>query len=481
MAATLAVGFGTVWCFLAIWLGTSVYDAWLGGEKPPLEYVVFMPDGTPLILTLPQDNLSLATYRDLNGNTHDPLKPQEQLQSVSMPGEHEQPPFFESRLNWDRRIKAFMDEREPAANWYFVHDGKPQGAGYFVGYERISNRLIGYIGLSGFHPRIPSTDDWIPVRAALMVYTMHWSSVPSWYSGDNRVQVRPYRWDVPPRLVHVPSGNQLRLVDLNARTVATVFEAPEPIESVGVPILSSASGDYRAKQQPIQVRTKHKIYTIDQNHHVTRQFTIPPEIDPRCAVSWYELGDGRAIAEFFRPSTPRNSLNLNHRSVYRIAADGLIQERYELSLQSRVRAQNEQAAMNWFALGCPAPGILLTTGPFLMMESDPKLSFPTVVGVMLRKSWPVIVALLAVSSALAWLAWRRGGGFGLDRRDRIVWAVFVLLTGVPGYAGFLLAHRWPAREPCPNCRANVPRDREACAECGTLFPEPALKGIEIFA
>ena len=31
------------------------------------------------------------------------------------------------------------------------------------------------------------------------------------------------RADLPPRLVYVPSGNHLRLVDLAARTVTTVF------------------------------------------------------------------------------------------------------------------------------------------------------------------------------------------------------------------------------------------------------------------
>ena len=43
-----------------------------------------------------------------------------------------------------------MNEREPSVNWFFVHDGKPEGAGYFVGYERVSNRRVGFIGLSGF-------------------------------------------------------------------------------------------------------------------------------------------------------------------------------------------------------------------------------------------------------------------------------------------------------------------------------------------
>ena len=35
-AATLATGFGTLWFVLAIWLGTSIQDAWQGGESASL-------------------------------------------------------------------------------------------------------------------------------------------------------------------------------------------------------------------------------------------------------------------------------------------------------------------------------------------------------------------------------------------------------------------------------------------------------------
>ncbi len=104
-----------------------------------------------------------------------------------------------------------MNEREPTVNWFFVHDGKPEGAGYFVGYERMSNRRVGFIGLSGFRSDPVPADEWIPVRGALIMDYSHWSSAPRWiYSG--RVQVpRVDQSDLPPRLVYVPSGNRLRL------------------------------------------------------------------------------------------------------------------------------------------------------------------------------------------------------------------------------------------------------------------------------
>ena len=81
--------------------------------------------------------------------------------------------------------------------------------------------------------------------------------------------IRPDRWDLPPHLVHVPSGNDLRLVDLAARTVATVFQAPEPIEGVGVPTVASYRG-HLTKEHPVLVRTRQKIYALDQTYQIIK-------------------------------------------------------------------------------------------------------------------------------------------------------------------------------------------------------------------
>ena len=55
-----------------------------------------------------------------------------------------------------------MNEREPTVNWFFVRDEKPDGAGYFVAYERKSNRRVGFIGMSGFRIDPVPRADWIP-------------------------------------------------------------------------------------------------------------------------------------------------------------------------------------------------------------------------------------------------------------------------------------------------------------------------------
>src|SRR4051812_43652676 len=168
LAATLATGFGTLWFLLAIWIGTSLLQAWPGERKPLRESIVVTADGTPLIESIPLDNLSLVTYRDLSGNEHDVVERKDQIPGVYLNGKHETGRSFRSRPVWQQRIKVYMNEREPAALWYFVHDGGPQGSGYFVGYERVSNRMIGYIGLSGFRADPVPPDDRIPVGVELI-------------------------------------------------------------------------------------------------------------------------------------------------------------------------------------------------------------------------------------------------------------------------------------------------------------------------
>ncbi len=452
-AATLAIGFGVLWSYLVVWLGTSIRDAWQGGRRnwPRLEELVVRSDGTLLIGSTPPENLSLTTYRDLSGRPQDAPDRNDLLWAISMSGEHRTPDFFSSQLGWGQRLKVFRDERNPTVNWFFVHDGKPAGAGYFVSYERVSNRRVGFIGLSGFRSHSVPAAEWFPLRGDLISDDSQW------------------RWS--PRLVYVPSGNLLRLVDRATRSVTTVFETPEPIESLGIPMHSSWAFGRPIEEPPILVRTRQQICTLDRNHKVIRVFIIPTEVDRQSSVQWYEIGDGRAIAVFAFTKC----------LVYRIAKDGSIQDRYELTLQAGSPAQSEQTRAYGVALALPVPAILFVVDLFIAIGIDRTQSYPAVFLVLLRNSGPSLMVVFALSSVMAIVAWRRSRAFGLAKVERIAWAVFVLLLGLPAFVGFLLYRRWPIRLPCPNCHAGAPRDRAACAECGTPFPGPSLKGTEIFA
>jgi hypothetical protein len=485
-ATILGTGFGTIWFLLVIWLTTSLQEVWRGGKAkwPPRDELVVTSDGTLLIRNTQWDDLNqiTTTFRDLNGGKQADQGSEKLLPSISMAGEHEAPGVFSPRAAWARRLKPFVNEREPNVNWYFVHDGKEDGAGYFVGYQRESNRRVGFIGLAGARSDPVPINEWIPVRGSLAADFSLWSSPPLniyWENSNREFKVGPL--DLPPRLVYVPSGNRLRQVDLAAGTVRTVLETPEPIESPGIPALESWSAGHAVKEQPILARTKSQIYVLDRQHRIVRQFAIPAEIDRNSPATWYELGSGQAFAEFVLPSASTKPDGFNHQIVYRIAADGRPQNRFEVSLQSGSLQTDEATTLMQVILGLPSPAFLVVVEPFFLMEMDRTLSYPAAIIALFAKLSPAFLAVFALTSILAVMTWRRSRAFGLPARQQIAWTVFVFLLGLPAFAGYLLCRRWPVRVPCPNCHVNPPRDRPACATCGTTFPDPALKGIEIFA
>ena len=151
-----------------------------------------------------------------------------------------------------------------------------------------------------------------------------------------------------------------------------------------------------------------------------------------------------------------------------------------VNLQTGSSVPNQEVQALSVALGIPSPAILLGIGLLIEIEASSTESDRAAIESVSR-FWPWLIAVVAFSSLLAVMAWKRSREFGLSRGEQACWAGFVLLFGLPAYAGFRLYRRWPIRLPCPQCHVRVPRDRTACAECGTRFPDPSLKGIEIFA
>jgi hypothetical protein len=91
----------------------------------------------------------------------------------------------------------------------------------------------------------------------------------------------------------------------------------------------------------------------------------------------------------------------------------------------------------------------------------------------------IIAQLLA--AGLAILCYRRQVRYRGSRSERIVWPLFVLALGLPGWVAYRFCRTWPVLETCSACGVGVPRDRGECAHCEADFPAPALKGTEVFA
>ncbi len=457
-AVTLAAGFGTAWFMITLFIGTSTQQPWRGGET-----LVVRSDGTLLIQSYELNNLLQLNIRDLEGRKQDAPGINGRIAPVYMSGELPGTGYFSQRPGWDEKLFSFVNEQEPNVNWFFVRDDTSVGAGYFVAYDRTNSQRLGFLGLSGFRDDPVPKSEWIPAQGEIN------SSVPQTiYSGHSQ-SYSTVRWDVPPRWVYVPSGTVLRKVDLAARTVTTILETPEPIVSVGVPTLASWSVAHPTKEQPILARTMHQIQVLDQSGHLIKTFSIPSEVDPRSSVEWYAMEKGDVIAVF------HNDL------VYRIGGDGAVQNHFKIELQAGSSGLDQQTQASVLTLGVPSPAVLLGIGLLVDLQANPTRTVYTRVQSLLKEFWPIFTAVEMLSLILAVMAWRRSRAFGFPRNEQITWAAFVLLFGLPAYAGFRLYRRWPTRLPCPDCHVRVPRDRGACVECGKRFPDPGLKGIEIFA
>lgn len=484
--ATLALGFGTVWAVVVLWTTTAIVTSQALDETRELEVIRVARDGTPLIERYSTGDYTRVTVRDLEGRELDARAPRGDIQNLFLTGELRTWPAFWYGPRWSSRIKPFSNERDRDAIWYFVLDAGSKGSGEFVGYERGSNRLLGYIGLAGLRAGPVPAEERIPVSPRDLAFGAPWSSQPLslWYSNFTSMLVLPA--DVPPRWVHVPSGNVLRVVDLDEGTVRTAFESPEPIVSVAVPYLFSASGLVEDREEDaeraILVRTRGRVLRLDHDYDVVGTFEIPSEVGPERELNWYEARDGSAVVTCEVPTPGATAFDSGDRRVviYQVAADGAIRKATPVELNGGASGVSGWTALVFMALGIPSPLPQLAIDA-VGASNDPYRDFPAALASILTASLPAMAAVGLLALALAWAAWRRGRAFGASTRERAAWAAFVALFGLPGWVGFRLHRAWPARAACPSCEAETPRNRDSCVACGEPFPEPAATGTEIFA
>ncbi len=482
-AATLSAGFGMIWLVLALLCGGFALEAWNGPERewPPTEELVIKADGTPLIKSWPRGNPQVAAYRDLTGGPQAHPQASETADAVYLAGGPWTQSSWLSELGWESRLNAFVEPEQPGTIWYFVHDGMRDGGGYFAGYDRSSNRLVGYIAESGFRADPPGPKEQIPIQSTRM------RIIPSWGPSQcliwqGRVAVKePPNSRIAPSRVYVPSGNRLRLVDLRTRTVRTAFEAKEPIVSFEFPARGSSSSEPPSRKPAIVIRTASNIFVLNSDHDIIRTFTIPGDSQNAHTVYWYELRDGQALAEFRSGRRTDGMENIEPLTLYRIAADGSTQGQTELTLRSGMLIWSRQRESTLVTYAFPSPLILPVEQTLMGLIIDGSGSLSAALGTMLGTFWPSLLAVNVLALVLAIAAWRRARAFALPGAHQVAWVVFVFLLGVPGYVGYRLHRRWPPRAACLSCHARVPHDRVVCAACKSPFPAPELKGIEIFA
>jgi hypothetical protein len=234
----------------------------------------------------------------------------------------------------------------------------------------------------------------------------------------------------------------------------------------------------RGTPHRLAVRTEGEVLVLDEHGRVLRRYPIPPALRGR-NFSFAETSTGEAVLHRQAPPADVQATEVEHR-VYHVARDGRCRE-----AATWLPRQGAGQWSVWFALGGPSPlvlgGISASAATDNVLDEGAAATYPEALAWTLREMWPALVLAQVLAAGLALLCWRRQARYGASGPERWAWPLFVLVMGLPGWAGYRFGRSWPVLETCPACAAGVPRDREECVRCAAEFPRPALKGTEVFA
>lgn len=476
LATILAVGFAALCCVASAWV-LSVYSE---DALESAEQLRFLPDGTPRVIFYPDGQRGGGHYRDLQGN---PTPPPEagvgkQLNCCSVPAH---PPQPANDLAWDERVCSFADGNWPATYWYFLSDGRHNGAGYFVGYDSKSKVCIGYLGTAGFRADPLPAEEWFPFdgpawdTASRLLGQADRGGSPTNYpmnrnrSGGQRGSVA--EWDT----YVFGSDGKIYHLDLQARTVQVAMESSR-LRSV---VFSARWPDgARSMSLWLTARTEDAVLVLDAQGRQLARYPIPEALR-NLPFSFAESNASEAVLYWDSPEDGLATVT-NYR-IFWVKPDG----RFRETKATLAHFAEKRPMRICGGAVMPSPlgaGYTFVRDRYQELLKNGLSATPTeALGRALTEFWPALAIAQVIAFAFAVLCYRRQVRYGTSRTERIVWPLFVLLFGLPGWIGYRFGRSWPVLEACPDCGAAVPRDRESCRCCTNDFPRPALKGTEVFA
>lgn len=487
LAVSLAVGAGAVWAVVVIWCDTLISQ--LGTRDRVSESVVYRLDGTPLIHRREGDYPYYAeAYRTLDGKAIPSDETQRQTYARPLYGP---PPerMHVAQLPWQVRMLGYTDLRQPPTLWYFVHTGRQQGRGYFVGYDSETKACVGYIGQTGFRPDLPPADDCFPVDARRLGHKNSYGAVshydylggrePYWYSRPSR----PSPGEIPESTVHLITDDRLVEVDLEQRTVREVIQSPGLVSVArGYRALAELPPEDAEKFPPrsmsLLIRTEDRVVVVDALTGQRREYLIPSPLQSRL-FNFLELADGRALATAEDPAAQGHY----RVSLYWFDGSGKVLREEDLRLESPRRERGPTTKALFMALELPAPVATIVEStvfePRRLVSYGQASSYSEALAKVWSYSWLAVTLTCLLGIGGSWYCRRRQREHAAGWTA--VWMAFVFVLGAPGLVGYLVHRAWAARPACPSCGKRPPRDREACSACGTDFPEPARNGTEVYA
>jgi hypothetical protein len=383
---------------------------------------------------------------------------------------------------WNYRIRGFLRSQPSPVFWYLMRPAQATGGAYFVGYDPVSRRLIGYLGLKGFASDIPAVDEQFVMSHLSTVGGEFAPNSNSTFGTEPITQPR----DGSEALFVISNGSLYR-IDFRRQAVRSV-KLPAQVISVGTvdePIL--VADDRRAiSKHRVAARMEDHVAVLDFDGQILTSVTIPPELRDVSFALYDTVGD-----EWMAVQNQSGSWQLPT-DIYWFDVEGKITRREQVDLSPGLK--NDPRKQAWStATVFPMPLPLAIGGYIFRPLSDwsesyvlasranhaERPDFRTALAQSVADSWLPFLLVCLVSAAAAIVCHRHQRRVGAEHA--MVWALFVFLMGLPGLIGYWIHRKWPPRERCTACGDNSPRDRQQCLACAVEFPPPVLLGSEILA
>lgn len=471
LALILAAAFQLLWSTAGAWVWTLRES--LRNAEQIYERLVVRNDGTPLITREVYRNrrpLARREIRTLEGepverdaSTHSPIFAAPLAPSA---------PFH---LAWSQRLQAFAVPARPAEFWYFVHDGRRDGRGYFEGFGAETSHHLGYLGLSGLRPDRPPPEDRFPATPESMTMRAY----GSWpYGHEPWQQLQQQRHGQRERPNYVVGPDRVWEVHLGRREVRVIWQGAgavdiQPVTRLYPEVRESEEWEGR---QHWAVRTVDRLHLLDIDKQPAYSVELP-ESARYLPLQAYEFPGGGLllVAQDADRYAPRAR-------VYWVRKEPGPEKSREVLLTPM--EERIPPTYVWAGVGALLPGpLLLTVGGVVASVVEPaggpSQSFEGALRENFAALSPTLLVLAVLGAALGVWTARRQSAYG--RGNALGWAAFVFLLGPAGVAGYFWHRAWAVRGRCPSCSHVVPLDREACMSCGADFPRPERLSTEIHA
>jgi hypothetical protein len=490
LAGILALGAAVAWFAMGNNVGNNIVWNWF--PHPIDEQLIVLPDGAPVVFCGEADSQGpvcrgldgrrVKAKREYDGSD----RPRQAPISRLGPRNTRKNPFH--GLDWGERLVQLSNYDRRMA-WYFVHDGKLDGHGYFVGYDRKTGTRLGYIGRDGACADRPPTDQQFPVDGRRMVNRFNdrcWMDdrsdvFPScnYASPDDvspeEVSVQLKHDQLPPFTLPFLADDGLVLLNFKRQTAKYIRKDTDVtaaaiaiLDAIEITLTPRPNARFRAG---ILLRTADRVRVVDMEGKEIQTYLLPAALRD-CRLQWWCLPGDRVL---IRPG--RTEWN---DELYWIDPKRDIARHENVTLEKHLALGRVKRDLI-LSLTAPSPASMAVVSackPWARFYCSEAITYWGVLGSTLASGWsPWLVGGLSIGCAVS--CYRRQRKYAMPCTG--VWVAFVFLTGLPGYIGYLAHRRWPSRLPCPHCGRHVPRDRPACIACGREFPPPAMKGIEVLA